>query len=34
MSSGANQSKNQRLTANSAAKKANRGELEELEAFD
>lgn len=34
MSSGANQSKNQRLTANSAAKKGNRGELEELEAFD
>jgi len=28
MSSGANQSKNQRLTSNSAAKKGNRGELE------
>jgi hypothetical protein len=34
MSSGANQNKNQRLTNNSAAKKGNRGELEELEAFD
>jgi len=34
MSSGANQNKNQRLTSNSAAKKGNRGELEQLEAFD
>jgi hypothetical protein len=34
MSSGTNQNKNQRLTNNSAAKRGNRGELEELEAFD